>query len=89
MTDEVRYRLRQQAAVAELGQRALVSTDMRRLMQEATALVAMGLSVEFCKVLELQPDGKSLLLKAGVGWKEGLIGNTTVGAGGDSHDCYT
>ncbi|MEK7816675.1 MAG: PAS domain S-box protein, partial [Actinomycetota bacterium] len=89
MTGEVRYRLRQQVAVAELGQRALVSTDLDRLMNEATALVAMGLNVELCKVLELLPDGKALLLKAGVGWKEGLVGNVTVGAGADSQAGYT
>lgn len=89
MTDEVRYRLRQQAAVAELGQRALVSTDLDRLMGEATALAAMGLSVEFCKVLELLPDEKGLLLRAGVGWKQELVGKATVSAGEESHAGYT
>src|SRR5256886_4286349 len=36
----------------------------------------------FClkKKLELEPDGTSLLLRAGVGWKEGCVGRVTVPA---------
>lgn len=89
MTDEIRYRLLQQTSVAELGQRALGSTDMTRLMSEAAALASMGLRVEFCKVLELLPDGEGLLLRAGVGWKKGTVGRATVSAGKDSQAGYT
>lgn len=89
MTEEVRYRLRQQAAVAELGMRALTSKDMTRLMNEAAALGAMGLSVEYCKILELLPDEKGLLLRAGVGWKKGTVDRATVSAGKDSQAGYT
>ena len=39
--------------------------------------------------IELFPDGKSLLLKAGVGWKTGSVGHVTVGAGTDSQAGYT
>src|SRR3546814_15211890 len=38
------------------------------------------LSADLCKVLELTPDGNSLLLRAGVGWREGLVGSATMGA---------
>lgn len=89
MIDEVRYRLRQQAAVAELGHRALTSKDLTRLMGEAAALTAMGLCVEFCKVLELLPGGEQLKLRAGVGWKQGMVGSATVSAGTDSQAGYT
>jgi len=36
--------------------------------------------VEYCAVFELQPDGKSLMLRAGVGWNEGCVGRATVEA---------
>ena len=81
-TEELlKARVRQQAVVAELGQCALVATDLSILMNEAVALVAQTLEVEYCKILELLPDGNALLLRAGVGWKEGLVGQATVGTG--------
>jgi PAS domain S-box-containing protein len=80
---------RQQAAVAQLGQRALTETDLFNLMDEAVILVAETLDVELSKVLELLPSGDALLLRAGVGWKEGLVGHVTVGAGTDSQAGYT
>ncbi|MFQ5724235.1 MAG: PAS domain S-box protein, partial [Terriglobia bacterium] len=86
---ELGIRARQQAAVAQLGQRALAGTDLSALMEEAVTLVAETLEVEYCKVLELLPDDQVLLLRAGVGWKEGLVGRATVGAGGDSQAGYT
>lgn len=81
---ELIARLRQQAAVMDLGQRALASKDLQSLFDEATRLVADVLQVEFCKVLELEPDGKTLRLKSGVGWKEGYVGKASVGVGVDT-----
>ncbi len=86
---ELKARARQQAAVAELGQRALAGTDLSTLMDETTAIVAQTLEVEYCKVLELLPNGDALLLRAGVGWQEGLVGQATTGTGIDSQAGYT
>jgi light-regulated signal transduction histidine kinase (bacteriophytochrome) len=58
-------------------------------MHEAVAQVAKTLDIEFCKVLELQPDGEAMLLRAGVGWEEGLIGRALIDAGPGSHVGYT
>ncbi|MDQ3044020.1 MAG: PAS domain S-box protein, partial [Chloroflexota bacterium] len=82
-------RARQQAAVAELGQRALTGADLSELFDEAVAAVSATLNVEYAKVLELLPDGQALLLRAGVGWRDGLVGQATVGAGTDSQAGYT
>ncbi|MCL5264366.1 MAG: PAS domain S-box protein, partial [Chloroflexi bacterium] len=87
--DELQMRERQQAAIAELGQPALAGIDLSRLMDEAVVLLAKTLEVEYAKVLELLPDGKALLLRAGVGWKEGYVGHATVGSGVDSQAGYT
>lgn len=77
--EEIQTRARQQAAAAELGLRALAGTHLQTLLNEASALVAHTLGTEYCKVLELLPQGEDLLLRAGVGWKEGLVGHATVG----------
>ena len=70
----------QQAVVGALGQFAMVSTDISMLLGQAAMLAAQTLELEYCHVLELLPDGKSLLLRAGVGWKEGYVGKATVPA---------
>jgi two-component system sensor kinase FixL len=82
-------RMRQQAAVAEVGQHALRGADLPALMEEVAVLVAQTLSVEFSKILELLPGQDALLLRSGVGWKEGLVGHATVSAGMNSQAGYT
>jgi diguanylate cyclase (GGDEF)-like protein/PAS domain S-box-containing protein len=79
----------QQSAVAELGEQALAGKDLAKLMEAVVNLTAKCLDVEYCKILELLPDGKTLLLKAGVGWEDALIGRATVSADKDSQAGYT
>ncbi|MEW5959516.1 MAG: PAS domain S-box protein, partial [Chloroflexota bacterium] len=79
----------QQAVIAELGQHALAGSDLSTLMNEAVALAAQTLAVEYVKVLELLPDSHRLLLRAGVGWQAGLVGRLTVPAELDSQAGYT
>ncbi len=71
-------RIQQQSALARFGNLALTEPDIDNLGREACALIARTLAVPFAKVLELQPDG-SFLVKAGVGWPEGVVGSTVAG----------
>jgi two-component system, NtrC family, sensor histidine kinase HydH len=73
---ELQARARQQAAVSELGRRALTGIDLPLLMAEAAALVRAHLEVEYANVLELLPDGR-VMFQAGAGWEEGLVGRAT------------
>ncbi len=82
-------RNRQQKGVAHLGQRALAGVGLARLMDEAVSLVTTTLNVEYGQVLELLPDTKTLLLVAGVGWKDGQVGRTLLPAGKESQAGYT
>jgi PAS domain S-box-containing protein len=86
---ELATRAHQQAAVAELGRRALAEPHISPLMDAVVRLVAATLDVEFVKVLELLPGGEHLLLRAGFGWRAGCVGRATVRAGPDSHAGYT
>ncbi len=88
-TKELRERALQQETVASLGIRALAEENLDALLNETVSVVAETLGVEFCKVLELLPDGKSLRLIAGVGWKEGAVGTATVGTDFESQAGYT
>jgi PAS domain S-box-containing protein len=87
--DELAARMKQRAALAQLSQHALAGEDLNSLMDESVTRIAQTLGVEYCKVLELLPDGHALLLRAGVGWKEGLVGHGTVSASTESQAGYT
>jgi PAS domain S-box-containing protein len=86
---ELASRARQQAAVAELGYQALQNRDPVASMELAVESVARVLDVEYCKVLELLPEGRALLLRAGFGWREGLVGAAEVTADRASQAGYT
>ncbi len=85
---ELRSRMRQQAAVARLGQRGLGKIEPKELMAEAARLTAQTLAVDRCAIAELQPDGKRLLLRAGAGWPQGSGGNPAIELGKDSQAAY-
>jgi PAS domain S-box-containing protein len=86
---EIKARAHQQAVVAELGQYALVSDDLTALTHKAVTLITQILNVEYSLVLQLLPDRDVLLLRAGVGWPEELVGQLTVDANPGSQVGYT
>lgn len=86
---ELKSRLAQQAAVANLSYRALSSSDLGALMDETVELVAQTLDAELCKILELLPDEQEMKLVAGVGWNDGLVGSEIVSSGKGTPAGYT
>jgi two-component sensor histidine kinase len=86
---ELRSRVKQQEALAQLGERALVEPDVERLLKDTVSTVAMTLSVDFVKILELLPGNTDLLLRAGFGWKADLVGTIVASVAPDSYAGYT
>lgn len=82
-------RVQLQALISELGQQALTSDDLPALLDQAAALLSQTLGVEFSEVFELQPHKNRFFLKAGVGWREGLVGKAMISAGLQSQAGYT
>lgn len=82
-------RAQQQSVVAALSQLALKGRDQNFLLQQTVSLISQTLDVEFCRIMELSPDGDRLLLRAGVGWKPGCVGTVTVSANPDSQCGFT
>jgi PAS domain S-box-containing protein len=72
--DEVAVLARQQAAVAELGQRALAGMPLDELIEQAVAHVARELGTDYVSVLELTGDRRGLSIRAGHGLPDGVIG---------------
>jgi signal transduction histidine kinase len=67
-------RLHQQQAVVELGKKALKGEDTLSFLNDACSLIARGLGSHYAKVLKILPDENSVLLIAGYGWKDGVVG---------------
>ena len=73
-------RIRQQEFLAELGVLALQGTNFIDMLNHTARMTAEGLDAEYCKVLEYIPAENRLLVRAGVGWDEGVVGQASVGA---------
>ena len=76
----LRMRIRQQELLAELGVHALQGTSFMGMLNHTARMTAEGLGADYCKVLEYIPAENRLLVRAGVGWNEGVIGVASVGA---------
>src|SRR5512135_2339125 len=76
----LQQRIRQQEILAELGVLALQGKPFIDLLNHTARLTAEGMEAQFCKVLEYIPAENRLLVRAGVGWHEGIVGVATVGA---------
>ena len=76
--------LRQQSVLAHFGRFALRSDSLDAILTEACRLAGEALGTNLAKVMELQPDGQALLIRAGVGWKPGVVGQTRLQVEGTS-----
>jgi two-component sensor histidine kinase len=71
---QVRKLLRQQAAVAQFGSFALRESDLLKVLTEAARVCAECLGVPFAKVCRYRAAENDLLIEAGYGWKDGVVG---------------
>src|SRR6202521_2593251 len=76
---ELPYRLRQQSLLGEFGRSALQTRDIGQILQRATERCAQGLETPWAKGLQSIPDDNRLLVRAGVGWAPGTIGQVSLG----------
>ena len=77
MTDaaaQVQKLLRQQAAIARFGSFALRERNLMNILTEAVRVCAEGLSAPFSKVCRYRAEENDLLIVAGFGWQDGVVG---------------
>src|SRR5580704_17877834 len=72
--------LLQQSVLARFGELALRSNELDEILTEACRMVGEALGTDLAKVMELLPDGETLVVRAGVGWKPGVVGEVTTKA---------
>ena len=79
--DRAQDLLQQQITLARFGEFALKSEELDEILTEACRLVGEVLGSELAKVMELSPDGTELLVRAGVGWRPGVVGRAKLQTG--------
>ena len=71
---------RQLSTLADFSGHALRTDNLDDLLQEATRLVSEALDVDLVKILELLPDGETMLLRNGVNWHPGVVNHAKLPA---------
>lgn len=66
--------------LSEFGRLALEACTLDALLADAVRLCAEGMRARFCKALEHLSDRDIFLVRAGVGWKAGVVGHAVLGA---------
>jgi len=83
MTDDaasLRKLLRQQAAIAGFGSFALRQSDLQQVLTEAARACSAGLGVPFCRICRYRDVENDLVIEAGFGWEDGVIGHVVARA---------
>ena len=80
--------LSQQTMLARFAELALTSSDLDVVLTEACRLVAETLGLELVKVIELQDDGETLAVRAGIGWSPDIVGSVIPRASSNSPESY-
>jgi two-component sensor histidine kinase len=81
VANDAEQRLREERAkFADFGLLAVEGADLGELLHQAAVEAAHSLGVSHIKVLQYLPDEKRFLVRAGVGWSEGVVGRARIGA---------
>ncbi len=78
--------LKQQTVFARFGELALKSDDLDQILTEACRLAGEALGTDLAKVVQLQDDGKTMVVRAGVGWGPNVVGVATITAAEDTSE---
>ena len=74
------YRLEQQAVLSNFGMDALKSSTITILLDHAARAAALGMRASLSKVLEYRKTENDLFIRAGVGWRVGVVGELSLAA---------
>ncbi len=89
LRESAEQRARQQRAVADFGSRALRASSLGEVLEDAVVTTAATLGTELAEILELEPQGRTLVVRAGTGFRPGVVGATRVDAHPGSQAGYT
>jgi PAS domain S-box-containing protein len=76
--EQLERRAREQSVMARFTLDALQATTIQTVCDNATHILVENMAVDFSAVFECTSDGKSMLLRSGVGWRPGHVGVTRI-----------
>ena len=80
--------IKRQQVLADFGDFALRSENLDEGLTEACRLVHEALGTDLSKVLEIDEEKDSALLRAGIGWNPGIVGHQRVPLGDRTSEAY-
>jgi GAF domain-containing protein len=81
--------VRRQRVLADFGEFALRNESLDEVLTEACRLVGEAMGTMRAKVLEIETGGGMLLVRAGVGWRPGIIGQMRLEMSERSSESYS
>jgi two-component sensor histidine kinase/DNA-binding response OmpR family regulator len=75
---------RQQSELAQFGKFALGERNLQLILVEATHICVACFGVGYAGIYRYRPEGNDLIVEAGVGWDQGVIGHAILRADGSS-----
>jgi two-component system, sensor histidine kinase PdtaS len=78
--EELRLRARQGELIGEFSRMALSGAGSDELLAAAVRIASDGLGAPLAKVLQHVPGEDALLVRAGVGWRPGVVGHARLAA---------
>lgn len=80
---------RRQRTLADFGDFALRHDSLDAVLAEGCRLVAEALGTSLAKVIEIDHDREELLVRAGVGWRPGIVGHLRLPMSDKSSETYS
>lgn len=77
-SDQLERWAREQAVTARFSLDALQATNIQTVCDDAAHILRENMSVDFSAVFECSADRKSLVLRAGSGWRRGYVGKVRI-----------
>ena len=78
-----------QKLLADFGDFALRCEDLDEILTRACQLVSDALGTDLSKVLEIERGAHQALVRAGVGWQPGVVGQARISLGERSSEAYS
>jgi len=77
-----------QRALADFGDFVLDHDDLDEILTEGCRLVAATLGADLAKIMEIERGSNTAIVRAGVGWHDGVIGRARVDLNDRSSEAY-
>ncbi len=77
-----------EVALVEFGSFVLDSDDLDAILTEGCRLIAEALGTPFAKIIQIEPDHNTGLVRAGVGWNDGVVGHERISLSGNTSEAF-